>query len=38
MLCGNPQMIDELEPDLVARGFARHRKKEPGQLHIERYW
>jgi ferredoxin--NADP+ reductase len=38
MLCGNPQMIDEVEADLLARGFARHRKKEPGQLHIERYW
>lgn len=38
MLCGNPAMIDEVEADLLGRGFTRHRKKEPGQLHLERYW
>ncbi|MEO0651843.1 MAG: ferredoxin--NADP reductase [Planctomycetota bacterium] len=38
MLCGNPDMIDTLEADLGERGFKRHRRKEPGQLHLERYW
>ncbi|MHC4893294.1 MAG: ferredoxin--NADP reductase [Planctomycetota bacterium] len=38
MLCGNPDMIDGLEADLTGRGFKRHRRKEPGQLHLERYW
>ena len=38
MLCGNPEMIDTLEADLGERGFKRHRRREPGQLHLERYW
>ncbi|QDU68265.1 ferredoxin--NADP reductase [Engelhardtia mirabilis] len=37
-LCGNPNMIDEVEQDLDGRGFKRHRKRDPGQLHLERYW
>jgi ferredoxin--NADP+ reductase len=38
LLCGNPEMIVEVETDLLGRGFLRHRKREPGQLHVERYW
>jgi ferredoxin--NADP+ reductase len=37
-ICGNPEMIDTVEADLVARGFKKHRRRDPGQLHIERYW
>lgn len=37
-LCGNPAMIDQLEHQLDERGFKRHRKREPGQVHLERYW
>lgn len=37
-LCGNPDMIDSLEQFLAARGFKNHSKKEPGQIHFERYW
>ena len=37
-LCGNPQMIDDLEVSLAERGFRLHKKKDPGNLHIERYW
>ena len=37
-LCGNPAMIDQLEQELGERGFKRHRKRDPGQLHLERYW
>lgn len=37
-LCGNPAMIDQLEEELGERGFKRHRKRDPGQLHLERYW
>lgn len=38
MLCGNPQMIDSMQELLEARGFRLHKKKEPGNIHIERYW
>ena len=38
-LCGNPQMIDQVEADLTTRGFqTRDRKHPEGNLHFERYW
>lgn len=38
-LCGNPQMIDQVEADLVERGFVVQDRKHPdGNLHFERYW
>jgi len=37
-LCGNPQMILQLQAQLESHGFTKHRKKAPGQLHIEKYW
>ena len=38
-LCGNPQMIDQVEADLVTRGFIVQDRKNPdGNLHFERYW
>ncbi len=38
MLCGNPSMIDEVQGMLELRGFAKHSRKNPGQVHLERYW
>jgi ferredoxin--NADP+ reductase len=38
MLCGNPQMIDDVEHALEARGLRRHRKRSPGHMTFERYW
>lgn len=38
MLCGNPQMIDDTERALEARGLRRHRKRNPGHMTFERYW
>lgn len=38
MLCGNPEMIDSLGTLLMARGFKKHQRKDPGQIHFERYW
>ena len=38
MLCGNPAMLDEMEEKLGARGLKKHRRKEPGQIVLERYW
>lgn len=38
MLCGNPAMIDEVQADLESRGFEKHSRRNPGQIHLERYW
>lgn len=37
-LCGNPEMIDDLDARLKALGFTHHRRSAPGNLHFERYW
>lgn len=37
-LCGNPQMIVDCEALLLERGFTLHTRKQPGNLHYERYW
>lgn len=36
-LCGNPAMIDEMVGILSAQGFCEHSRRNPGQIHIERY-
>lgn len=38
MLCGNPQMLDDMESLLNARGLERHKSKSPGHVVVERYW
>jgi ferredoxin--NADP+ reductase len=38
LLCGNPDMIDEMEARLVERGFTLHTPSTHGRLHLERYW
>lgn len=38
MLCGNPDMLDEMEKILMDRCLKRHRTKAPGQIVVERYW
>lgn len=37
-LCGSPQMIDHTVSLLQGEGYREHTKKEPGQIHVERYW
>jgi len=37
-LCGNPAMIEDLVVILEAEGFKEHRRRDPGQIHVERYW
>lgn len=37
-LCGNPLMIETMVEILETEGYKEHRKKEPGQVHLERYW
>ncbi|MEM8736333.1 MAG: ferredoxin--NADP reductase, partial [Planctomycetota bacterium] len=38
MMCGNPDMLNEVEDLLGNRGIRKHKKKEPGQIVVERYW
>ena len=38
MLCGNPQMIEEMIALLAARGLRKHRVRSPGHITIEKYW
>lgn len=37
-LCGNPGMVTDTLKLLEARGFREHTPKQPGQVHLERYW
>jgi ferredoxin--NADP+ reductase len=38
MMCGNPQMLDDVEEILNARGMRKHKRSEPGHYVVERYW
>ena len=38
LICGNPQMIEDLEKILNLQGLFLHKKKTPGNIHVERYW
>lgn len=38
MLCGNPEMISDMEQLLVSLGHRLHKKRIPGNIHFERYW
>ena len=38
MLCGNPQMIEEMSALLAARGLKKHRQRTPGHVTAEKYW
>lgn len=38
LLCGNPQMIDDMVNRLKERGFEKHRRRKPGHFNFERYW
>ncbi len=38
LLCGNPAMIDTMIERLEEEGYREHTKKQPGQIHLERYW
>jgi len=31
-------MIDTMVDVLEAQGFREHKKKSPGEIHLERYW
>ncbi|MEW6336189.1 MAG: ferredoxin--NADP reductase [Acidobacteriota bacterium] len=38
MLCGNPEMIEEMIALLGGEGYREHRREDPGQIHVEKYW
>lgn len=38
MLCGNPQMLKDVQQLLVERGLRKNRRSEPGNISVERYW
>lgn len=37
-LCGNPDMLNEMEERLSERHILRHKAKAPGNIVVERYW
>jgi ferredoxin--NADP+ reductase len=38
MMCGNPDMLNDLEAILQNRGMTKHKLKSPGHYVVERYW
>jgi ferredoxin--NADP+ reductase len=38
MLCGNPEMVRDTTDALIARGFKKHRRRNPGHITVEAYW
>lgn len=37
-LCGNPLMIDMALEMLGAEGYTEHSRKQPGNIHLEKFW
>ena len=37
-LCGNPAMVEDMASILTTENYPEHKKKEPGVVHLERYW
>lgn len=38
MLCGNPDMVVEMQKLLDERGLKKHRPRKPGHVTVEKYW
>jgi len=38
MLCGNPDMVKDVQAALVERGLRKHRRRAPGQITVETFW
>lgn len=38
MICGNPEMVEDVRRALHARGFAVSRRSHPGNMAVENYW
>lgn len=37
-VCGHPELVTEAAALLETRGFVQGSRKEPGNLHVEKYW
>jgi len=37
-LCGHPNMIEDMVAILTAEGFTEHSRRNPGTIHVERFW
>lgn len=37
-VAGNPEMVEDTQRMLVDKRFTLHSPREPGALHVERYW
>ena len=38
MLCGNPDMLKDVQSVLAARGLKKHRRRAPGHITVESFW
>lgn len=38
MLCGNPQMVAEVQRLLIERGLRKNKRFDPGNISVENYW
>jgi len=38
LLCGNPDMLNEVQAVLAERGMQKHRPRKPGHITLESYW
>ncbi|HWI37745.1 MAG TPA: ferredoxin--NADP reductase [Burkholderiales bacterium] len=38
MLCGNPEMLKDVQAVLAARGMRKHRRRAPGHITVESFW
>jgi ferredoxin--NADP+ reductase len=38
ILCGNPQMVEDIQGLLATRGLKKHRRRDPGHITTETYW
>ena len=35
---GNPEMVEDVQRNLIEQGYTLHSTRSPGTLHVERYW
>ncbi|HEU4621393.1 MAG TPA: ferredoxin--NADP reductase [Burkholderiaceae bacterium] len=38
MICGNPQMVDDIRGQLTEAGYVVSRRGQPGHMAVENYW
>ncbi|HKY69409.1 MAG TPA: ferredoxin--NADP reductase [Gammaproteobacteria bacterium] len=38
MICGNPALVHDTTRCLENRGFRKHTRRNPGNIHVENYW